>query len=415
MTAAVVASTTTTTSMNVVGVTSMVSQIFQSFFSMILSPPETYVDENQQCTISNYGGQYDFHTTHVSITMSGVPPAPVTWIYNTIDTICSNRYTHCSNWRDSVSFLTEKSSLLSSWFSEEYKIPDITGYKPTLLSFEQFHPPSGTDGTTSHTTNSIVSYLSAWWQYAFRTDSTALGELTTPTALLIVLLGVLPLLRFLKGKLLLPYFCYIGHTMALRTHGPAWIEMNQIRIQKFGEYIFRLMYHTAISCYGIYFFHNAPWWSSSDNNDNTDATIAVFRGYPHHSISPSMAWYYILQSAYNLDALLTLLEMSFVIQFRSIFVTASTTTKHTTTRRSSSSSSFSKFKSPIQCPITIGWSPNVRGDFQEMFIHHIVTNALVIGSSMLRLTRIGSMVFLIHDISGKCFGESFCCDVCRGS
>merc|ERR1712226_1247798 len=32
-------------------------------------------------------------------------------------------------------------------------------------------------------------------------------------------------------------------------------------------------------------------------------------------------------------------------------------------------------------------------------IHHIVTNLLVIGSSMCRLTRVGSMVFLVHDFS----------------
>ena len=145
----------------------------------------------------------------------------------------------------------------------------------------------------------------------------------------------------------------------------------------------------------VYAFFITPYHAScsSSSTNEDDATIEVFRGYPHHSISPSMAWYYLLQSAYNLDALLTLLEMSFTIRLRSIMTPPSATTKRST-------SSSTTFKFPFQFPITIGWSPNVRGDFQEMFIHHIVTNALVIGSSMLRLTRIGSMVFLIHDISG---------------
>jgi hypothetical protein len=34
-----------------------------------------------------------------------------------------------------------------------------------------------------------------------------------------------------------------------------------------------------------------------------------------------------------------------------------------------------------------------------MFIHHVVTNVLVMWSSFFRLTRAGSMVFLIHDLS----------------
>jgi hypothetical protein len=48
---------------------------------------------------------------------------------------------------------------------------------------------------------------------------------------------------------------------------------------------------------------------------------------------------------------------------------------------------------------TLHWSTTVRGDFREMMAHHIVTNTLIFFSSYYRLTRVGSMVFLIHDIS----------------
>ena len=50
-------------------------------------------------------------------------------------------------------------------------------------------------------------------------------------------------------------------------------------------------------------------------------------------------------------------------------------------------------------PPRIAWKKTVRGDFREMFIHHVITNLLVIGSSFFRFTRVGSMVFLVHDIS----------------
>ena len=355
----------------------MVSTFLYSLWSTVFDPPDTDL-----CTYIDRG-RYFFPTTNVTATMSGLPPAPVIWMYNTIDTICY--YGSCDHWREYFSFLIDKSQILSSWLSNEHKVPDIMGSKPVLMSFAQFYeqqqPKLLED---NHAWTRLMSYGSAWYQYAFQTDSTALGELTTPTAMIIVLLCVLPILRITKSRLFLPTFCEIGRRMALQTHGADWVELNQVRIQKFGEYIFRLLYHSSISIYGVYFFHDATWWYTSAN---PDATIEVFRGYPYHIISPSMAWYYILQSAYNVDALLTLLEISFVIRFRSILVPPNNKKRSSTV--------------PLQFPVTVGWSPDVRGDFQEMFIHHIVTNALVIVSSLLRLTRMGSLVFLIHDISGK--------------
>jgi len=143
-----------------------------------------------------------------------------------------------------------------------------------------------------------------------------------------------------------------------------------------------LGYHFCISLYGIYFFlygggKGEPWWDFSwfsffGDKRTRMATLSLYDGFPYHQVKPGMAWYYLLQSAYNLDALLSLLELSFVVVWKSN----------------------SRFPFP-----RIEWSPTVRGDFREMFVHHVVTNLLVVGSSYCRLTRIGSMVFLVHDLS----------------
>jgi TLC domain len=280
-----------------------------------------------------------------------------------------------------MAFIIRKSTALSTWLSIQHKIPEITGYKPILLTFDQYSLTQHQHGS------SLFSYIHTWFKFAFYTDSTSLGELTSPIALIVVLCCVFPVLRVVKS-MLIPYFSKVGSAIAYKTHGQAWIDENQIRIQKFGEYVFRLLFHSSISIYGIYFFRNAIWWSNNENS-----TMEVFRGYPHHAVTPCMAWYYILQSAYNFDAMITLLQMSFTVHFRSFL--------RQQPRRSQPSIKQKEIRSPLQFPISIKWSSTVRGDFQEMFVHHIITNGLVIGSSMLRLTRIGSMVFLIHDISGK--------------
>jgi TLC domain len=85
--------------------------------------------------------------------------------------------------------------------------------------------------------------------------------------------------------------------------------------------------------------------------------------------------YYLLQAAYNVDALVTLLELSLAVQVRVPRAWAH------------------------QSPVAIYWRPTVRGDFREMAVHHVITNLLIVGSSVCRLTRIGSMVFLVHDVS----------------
>jgi len=104
----------------------------------------------------------------------------------------------------------------------------------------------------------------------------------------------------------------------------------------------------------------------------------LWKGYPNHTIEVGMIWYYMVQCAYNIDALISLMEHSIAIEIQSPI-----------------SLNKKGWKSPIQ----LSWSPTLRGDFQEMALHHVITNFLVIGSSYFRFTRIGSMVFVIHDLS----------------
>jgi hypothetical protein len=113
---------------------------------------------------------------------------------------------------------------------------------------------------------------------------------------------------------------------------------------------------------GVYYFWDKEWWK-------TGGTVTLFRDYPHQDIQAGMIWYYLIQSAYNLDAMMSLLEMSLCLQ-----------------------------KTSGILPRLV-WSSDCRGDFREMFIHHVITNLLVIGSSFFRFTRVGSMVFLVHDLS----------------
>jgi ceramide synthetase len=160
--------------------------------------------------------------------------------------------------------------------------------------------------------------------------------------------------------------------MGRRSHGVEWEKDNEERIIKFGEYVFRLMYHSTVTIAGLCFFLDAPWW-----DEKQGGVGATLHHHPHHEIGVEMIWYYMIQGAYNVEAMLSLSELSFDIKFRSMF---------------------SK-EGKIQSPVKIGWSDTCRGDFTEMFAHHVITNLLVIGSSHLRFSRIGTMVFMVHDIS----------------
>jgi hypothetical protein len=180
------------------------------------------------------------------------------------------------------------------------------------------------------------------------------------------------IIRQLKA-FFIPSLCNLGKNLASSTHGEEWVRYNQEKITKFGEYMFRFMYHTSFSILGIWYFWDKAWWDSSRGG-----TTNLWAAHPYQDIQVGMIWYYHVQSAYNLDALVSLAELSFIFTVQSPI--------NSKTRE-------------IQSPLKLSWNPLCRGDFREMALHHVITNMLVTGSSYLRFTRIGSMIFLIHDVS----------------
>lgn len=240
------------------------------------------------------------------------------------------------------------------------------GNPPALLSYIDF-----VHQNDNEVNKESMFKFSNIFHYAFKTSSTALGDLTSTEALFTLFLLVM-MLRHLKS-FFIPKFCTFGRKLGRKTHGVDWELQNEERITKFGEYVYRLIYHSFMSVFGLFYFHDAPWW----NWDSEQSGIRfIFLDHPHHEISIGMTWYYLFQAAYNLDAVLHLLELSFMISLHKPIKDGR-----------------------LQSPINIKWSDIVRGDFREMFIHHVITNLLIFGSSWFRFTRVGSMVFLVHDIS----------------
>uniref|UniRef100_A0A7S2HMM5 TLC domain-containing protein n=1 Tax=Helicotheca tamesis TaxID=374047 RepID=A0A7S2HMM5_9STRA len=298
-----------------------------------------------------------------------LPSGPFLLLSKIIDLACDNPVlSACPNWRSHLPLGLGKSP--DGWLS--HKVEGIDFLEP-LLTYPDYLSQQQQEASPS-----------SLWNYSFKTDSTSLGSLDNPTAFAVMILLTL-IIRAIK-RVMLPIFSAYGRKVGRATHGPSWEKTNEERIMKFGEYVYRLIFHSLISAYGVWYFWDKPWWDSSKGGTKT-----LFDGFPHdHPVEPGMAWYYLVQAAYNFDALVTIIELSFVFTWRSPL-----TTNGKEVEKVSKVSGTMK----LQSPLSIQWSPTCRGDFQEMFIHHLVTNALVIGSSYLRLTRIGSMVFLVHDIS----------------
>jgi hypothetical protein len=309
------------------------------------------------------------------------PPSPVLWLTGAVDLFCWPL--GCLDWRDTLNVAVPADAVppLPSWLS--YQVPYIYHHLPPMLSYRDFlatTPTTTAPTQPHHQQHQIIRTVHLLYTYAFRTTSTALANLATPEAWL-VLFALVLLLRMIKS-VLMPRFRQLGVKAGRQTHGEAWLQHNQERIQKFGEYVFRLLYHSVISVYGVWYFHDKPWWQIFDGYAATKkATLTLFLGFPHQPVDPGMTWYYLLQAAYNIDALVTLLEISFTVRLRHVY------------------SRHSDGNGRWQSPVVVAWSPSVRGDFREMFIHHVITNLLVIGSSMCRLTRAGSMIFMVHDLS----------------
>lgn len=305
----------------------------------------------------------------------GVPPAPVLWFTAFVDTVCYPL--RCSSWRETLGVPVD------SWLGT--RVPPMMQYLPQLLSYQDFvEQQQLAEASGSGSALALPYSFQSLYQYAFETESTALGNLGTPTAFL-VLMVLLLLLRSIKS-VLLPFFSSLGRRAGRQTHGPDWEAANEVRIVKFGEYVFRLLYHASISCYGAFYFFDQEWWARGGTG-----TVSLFSGFPHHSVQPAMTWYYLLQAAYNLDAFWSLLELSLYVKWQWPVVTSKTTDDKGDTTAA--------IKTQWSFPVRLAWKETCRGDFQEMFIHHAVTNSLVLLSSICRLTRIGSMVFMVHDFS----------------
>lgn len=292
-----------------------------------------------------------------------LPPGPVLFLSKLMDLACDNNIlSACPDWRSHVPFGLADTP--NGWLS--HKVPAITCFPPHTTYSDYL----------AEQTDQSVSFSSIW-NYAFHTNSTALGNISNPTAFA-TLFVLTYLLRLIKRKFL-PIFSAYGRDLGRKTHGPAWEKTNEERIFKFGEYVYRLHFHSMISLYGVWYFWGKEWWDPSKGG-----TTHLFQGFPYdQQVEPGMAWYYLVQAAYNMDALITICETSFLFKLRSPIVFPG---------KDSVSLKF-------QSPIGVGWSPTCRGDFQEMFVHHIITNILIVASSYLHLTRIGSMVFLVHDLS----------------
>jgi len=251
----------------------------------------------------------------------------------------------------------------------------------------------------------VATTLSRGYDYAFRTDSTDLGDLTSPLAVS-VLLGLVLLIRGVK-RIFLPRFCALGRRLGAAAHGPLWADANTERIVKFGEYVYRLCYHSAISLYGLAFvYRNQIWWDLRGGG-----TKHLFLDYGFHPVAPGMAWYYLVQCAYNVDALVSLFLLSFEVEAVNPLTysgalervplrdSADEAARKREVRRLMTEGS-PRATDLLWTPLfRVRWAATVRGDFREMMAHHLVTNALILWSSRYRFTRIGSMILLIHDLS----------------
>eukprot|EP00560_Eucampia_antarctica_P008321 CAMPEP_0197824990 /NCGR_PEP_ID=MMETSP1437-20131217/2147_1 /TAXON_ID=49252 ORGANISM="Eucampia antarctica, Strain CCMP1452" /NCGR_SAMPLE_ID=MMETSP1437 /ASSEMBLY_ACC=CAM_ASM_001096 /LENGTH=359 /DNA_ID=CAMNT_0043424815 /DNA_START=39 /DNA_END=1115 /DNA_ORIENTATION=+ len=281
---------------------------------------------------------------------SSIPPGPILFITMVTDMLIGYVFPEWRSWLP-FNLGTPPSGLFS------HDVSGVLNYFRPLPSYREYLQ-SSSQGINFQSLQS----------YAFSTPSTALGDLSSPTAIMTVFVLVL-FFRKIKYSFILPTFTARGLEIGMSTHGKGWVIDNQERIVKFAEYCLRLMYHFTISAFGIYYFWDKPWW-----NPEKGGTKTLFIGFPEHTIDVGMIWYYLVQCIYNIEALVSLLELSLEI----------------------------KLQNPLThygIPLRVGWSKTCRGDVREMFIHHVITNMLILISSTFRFTRIGSMVFLVHDIS----------------
>ena len=374
---------------------------------------------------------FDEQELYSKINFAAYPPCIIAWGIMLVDNICS-RLLGCPNWRHFL--LPEKYTSPGSWFSEEHrmnKLPHefLLEYMPKLMTYQEYlllesNTIGNGNGNENGGNNSqLAPYsLESMKQFAFHTSSTSLGTIDTWTSLFAVLVLVI-IIRTIKANII-PLFSKFARTVGRKKHGKEWLQQksNQMRITKFGEYVFRLCFHSIMSGVGIYLFYDKPYWASVSNfisstlgisgvGDRLSAeenkmrrmgTKSIHINYPFQPIEAGMAWYYLVQAAYNVEAMISLLEMSICVELQPIIVIIvddDDSKNNNNNNKSNTNQQQQLQQQQWQLPLRFRWSDSCRGDFREMFIHHVFTNLLIFGSSIFRLSYGGSMVFLIHDIS----------------
>ena len=278
------------------------------------------------------------------------PPTVVILLSKALDVLCGSL--RLGDWRDHLgSFLPQ------SWL--DVRLGAVSDHFPDYLTYQEFLEQ--TDQETS---------FQSIRQFAFQTPSTSLADLTSPAGAMTLFVMVI-ILMFLSRKVLMPYFSSIGSKIACAAHGSDWEAKNDERMAKFGDFCFRLMFRSGTSIYFVYFFYNTEWSSTSD-------TQFLWKGYPFQEQTPAIIWYYLIQATFVLEISISLIMQSFIVVFQNPFQST---------------------ENRLVSPISIQWSKTCKGDFREMAIHHLITSSLVIGSSYQRFTRVGSIIFLLHDVS----------------
>lgn len=167
----------------------------------------------------------------------------------------------------------------------------------------------------------------------------------TTTESLAALVAIMTFIRYSRVFLLEPMLRNIGHLAGEYTHGPKWPAQNQQKLDNFSDFSFRFLYRCVVTALGLIEFWQSPeWWLD---------TRQLWEGYPNHFVSNTVQLLYLLQLAYHIEDLGTVL---------------------------------------------IQGSSN-RKDFKAMLLHHCVTALLLFGSSFYHATRIGCIVSTLHAIT----------------
>jgi hypothetical protein len=307
-----------------------------------------------------------------------------------------------------VEWSTFPNGQLSHSFDGYYSIEDVVPYV-TYGEYASGRRSANDDTDTHYATTSYHHFartsLIDMYEYAFHTDSTSLADMSSNESLTVLFVLVLLMRRF--KKCFLPKFSALGRKLGRAAHGPSWEAENADRIIKFGEYVHRLLYHGCVSIYGVWYFRDKSWW-----NPSMGGTRNLWIDHPNQVVHPGMVWYYLVQGAYNIDALMSLVELSFAFVWVNPLAYSSALVDERRRRKRVYRMMASRggddqiddddavSNTALWTPFfRVVWSDTVRGDYREMMSHHLVTNALVFFSSYYRLLRAGSMIFLIHDLS----------------